>query len=241
MRLIYLRPSECMRLTAQCLVAPVKGLSTSWGLTVNDCHQGVAGKTGILDESVLVQAPILDQCLEVLKATLAPAATLWNFSMATLRLEFQSSCQSLGFGAMAQHLYALRHGGVSHDLLTKALTVVEAQRKGRWMSPKSLRRYAKETRLLAEVEKLNPELINLSQQIDSQWNDVLCGGNLGNWSPVPVALRFWPLVQNPKEFQDFRGTPLRDQQLLGVVPNPSGKHTHRPQTKTKNIAVPPKF
>ena len=112
------------------------------------------------------------------------AASLWNFTMEALRKEFLHCCMCLGVGDLATHLYSLRHGGVSHDLLSKKYTLLEAQKRGRWQSLKAMRRYAKETRLLSEVEKLNPELIAVGQAIEQQFTEVISGEISPSFPPL---------------------------------------------------------
>ena len=189
----YLRPSECMRLKGSSLIPPMEGVSTVWGLLVNDWFSGIAGKTGVYDESVTLDCPFLYPCLLMLKQIRPGAASLWTFSMEALRKEFQFCCGLLGVGDLATHLYSLRHGGVSHDLLSKKYTLLEAQKRGRWQSLKAMRRYAKETRLLSEVEKLNPQLIALGLVIEQQFTDVVSG--VVSPSFPPVALQAPPAAR----------------------------------------------
>ena len=118
----------------------------------------MAGKTGIFDESILITDQFLYPVLQGLKVARQGSATLWAFTMDQLRVAFQSACARLGAGG--SHLFGLRHGGVSHDLLHRVLTQAEAQRKGRWASARSMRRYAKESRLLSEMHKVNPQLVS---------------------------------------------------------------------------------
>ena len=88
---------------------------------------------------------------------------------------FHACCKRLGFGPAGHHLYSLRHGGVSHDLLHGHYTLEEAQRRGRWLSKTALRRYAKETRLLSEMSKLNPALVDFAKLVEQRFSDVVSG------------------------------------------------------------------
>jgi len=171
----YLRPSEAMRLTRSSLVPPTRNVCEMWGLIISDWYQGVAGKTGIFDESVLLIDQFLYPCLMALWVSKKPSESLWNFSVHSLRQTFLSCSTRLGLGSLACHLYCLRHGGASHDLLTRRLSVLEVQRKGRWQSPNSLKRYAKETRLLSEIGKLNPLLIAHAQIVETHFTSLITG------------------------------------------------------------------
>ena len=93
----------------------------------------------------------------------------------TLLREFRRICESLQLGPLASHPYCLRHRGASHDLLTRSRSLVEIQKRGRWHSLKSLRRYGKETRSLSEAAKLNLALVDYARQVESHSVSVLSG------------------------------------------------------------------
>ena len=52
--------------------------------------------------------------------------------------------------------YMLRHAGPSYDILTKLRTLPEVQRRGRWLSLTSVRRYEKARQVTAQLQKLAP-------------------------------------------------------------------------------------
>jgi hypothetical protein len=59
----YLRPSECMRLVGQNLVPLIRSQGRTFqsgGILIHDADSGIAGITGITDESVLVDMDVLD-------------------------------------------------------------------------------------------------------------------------------------------------------------------------------------
>ena len=85
----YLRPHECMTLQPRCLIAPTAAAGTQyafWGLVLNDFEQQRPGKTGIFDESVLID---MDQwlypILQTLKTTRTATEPLWSFRMPAFR------------------------------------------------------------------------------------------------------------------------------------------------------------
>lgn len=111
------------------------------------------GKTGLQDEAVL-----LDRCFWIyprLKELVGNRQNLpqrlWPFPSGDLQKEFAQQVQKLRLGALGAPLYSLRHGVASDDLLSGRRCLAEAQRRGRWKSSGSLARYAKETRMLAEL------------------------------------------------------------------------------------------
>ena len=56
------------------------------------------------------------------------------------------------------HPYMLRHGGASHDFGSKARPIVDVQRRGRWQSWHSVRRYEKGARL-SQVLQMAPDAV----------------------------------------------------------------------------------
>ena len=105
----------------------------------------------------------------------AHCASLLSFTLADLLRELHASCTLLGLGPAGHHPYSRRHGVVSHDRLHRRYSLQEAQRRGRLISQTSLRRYAKETRLLSEMNKLNPALVSTAQKVETNFAAVLSG------------------------------------------------------------------
>ena len=65
---------------------------------------------------------------------------------------------ALGLSHLRPHLYGMRHGGVSDDLLSQRRSQEQVYRRGRWAVPSSMRRYAKETALLRELQGVHPDV-----------------------------------------------------------------------------------
>eukprot|EP00959_Pyramimonas_sp_CCMP1952_P105773 2211816-Pyramimonas_sp.AAC.1 len=69
----YLRPSEAYRLRVGSLAPPIPGSGlNAWGIIVNDAKSGRPVRAGVMDESVLVDAPELWPVLRALTLN-APA------------------------------------------------------------------------------------------------------------------------------------------------------------------------
>ena len=153
----YLRPSECWRLTAASLVPPVSASLPHWGLIVHDAYLGVPGKTGIMDESVqLDQSDWLIDPLRALASLRHPSESLWTFALPALRENFYRACLALRIEFLHPHLYCMRHGGASFDLLAQKRPLASIKARGRWACDASLTRYAKATqmqRLTARLPK----------------------------------------------------------------------------------------
>ena len=175
----YLRPQEAFRLEGRHLVPPVAHLGaapTPWGLLLHDSDLQLPGKTNLWDESVLLdQAPWLEPALEALKIVVGDGP-LWDFQPMSIARLFADACQALNLMHLQPHLYSLRHGGASEDLLTGVRTSEQVMRRGRWASQVSLRRYGKETRLLREAAKVEPDVLLFGEVVENNFLDVLRGG-----------------------------------------------------------------
>ena len=67
---------------------------------------------------------------------------------------FMEACAFLGLMPLNPCRYALRHGGASRDLAVQARDLASIKKREGWRTDASLRRYAKETRLQAEIQKI---------------------------------------------------------------------------------------
>ncbi|CAK0824461.1 unnamed protein product [Prorocentrum cordatum] len=189
----YLRPQEAIRLAGRHLVPPVAHLGqapTPWGLLLHDSDLQLPGKTNLWDESVLLdQAPWLEPALEALR-TVAGDGPLWDFLPTSIARLFEDACHALGLMHLQPHLYSLRHGGASEDLLSGARTPEQVMRRGRWATVASLRRYGKETRLLREAAKVDPDVLLFGEIVERNFLDVLRGGPLlpPAWAELPASV-----------------------------------------------------
>eukprot|EP00959_Pyramimonas_sp_CCMP1952_P406088 8510668-Pyramimonas_sp.AAC.1 len=95
-------------------------------------ERGVAGKTGRCDDSVVIDQAPLWPVLAALRAATAPGASLWTSSLDDLTLQFRAACRAMRLSTWKPHLYSLRHGGASDDLLTGRRSPTEVQKRGRW-------------------------------------------------------------------------------------------------------------
>ena len=172
----YGRPSEILQLTSDSVV---KGLPYAAGkarcltLIIRGSWLGVPGKTGEFDLSVpldLGRQAWIAHCLERWLAA-HPQGMLWSFGYEDLAREFHAVAAALNLLPLRPCLYALRHGGASHDRLVEARPLHEVQQRGGWRSHTSVRRYEKHG-LVAHQLTLLPEL--LRQRLLEQ--EPLCAG-----------------------------------------------------------------
>ena len=157
----YFRPSEPFRLRVQDAVAPVAGSArySTWCLTLHASELGVSSKTHEYDESVIVDTlrlPHLGHGLERLKRGKTPDQLLFTLTQDQMAKQFRAAVDQLNLRAYLGeiHVYQLRHSGASSDFLEKIHTLAEVQRRGRWRTAKSVRRYEKGGRVAQQFQKL---------------------------------------------------------------------------------------
>ena len=63
----------------------------------------------------------------------------------------------------------------------------QVMRRGRWVASSSVRRYAKETRLLKEMAKVDPLVFRFGQRVEEQFAQLI---QLGAWKQQFLALIF---------------------------------------------------
>jgi hypothetical protein len=162
----YLRPSEAHGLAVGDVIAPFSPGAIDCGhtsLIICPLERSVSTKTNTFDEAVMLddaRAPWLGPALlrykryrsEALRARrLTPAEVaaepLWDFTPAQLLRAFQEAASQAGLLWLCETLYVCRHGGASRDVLSRARSLLEVQRRGRWGHMDSVKHYEKHARL----------------------------------------------------------------------------------------------
>ena len=179
----YLRPAEAQRLTTDSIVQPSALAGPAyqfWGLLLHPADRGQAGKTGSFDESILFDLDLyLVPLLQALRCLGRPGTPLWAFSLAELNKMFALAAAALGISHLRPHLYGLRHGGVSDDLLSQRRSQEQTFRRGRWAVMSSMRRYAKETALLRELQGVHPDVYAFGALVEQNFCLLIEKGFLG--------------------------------------------------------------
>eukprot|EP00435_Cladocopium_sp_Y103_P042198 s2255_g11.t1 len=156
--LTYLRPGELSGLTVGQMIAPQLAMAerfSTWAILLHPVEGEVPGKTGIYDATVLLDSdPWMDPLLKALIANRKPDELLWLDPHQKLVKEFSKAVTDLGLEHLGTCLYTLRHGGATHDILTRRRSMLEVKQRGRWQSDTSLRRYVKLARLQHEQSKI---------------------------------------------------------------------------------------
>ena len=135
---------------------------------------GIPGKTGQYDESVAIDSHLwLHDFLRELIRGRAATEKLFPVSGARAREIFIATCERLGLSALRPCMYGLRHGGASYDLLHKRRPLHSIKIRGRWNSDASLKRYAKESRLIQETHRVPRATLEfgmaIEQHLETQW------------------------------------------------------------------------
>ena len=182
----YLRPSECDLLTAMQVVAPVEAAARASGLAALLLHPGELGrpgKTGLWDFTVVLDTYVflVPALLGLKRRAASPKARLWSFPPASLSACMREAAAALGLADFPVAAYGLRHGGASDDLLAKRRQALEVQQRGGWASDKNFRRYAKQARIITELQRAGRRVISYGQEMDKALQMIFLSG-----APVPV-------------------------------------------------------
>ncbi|CAK0902508.1 unnamed protein product [Prorocentrum cordatum] len=153
---LYLRPSEPYHIRATDLVRPARGRlgHDSWSVTLHAAETEVLSKTAEYDEALKLDLPRQELLGPALEASVtargaAPEPLLFAITQREVSCALSAAAKALGIEKFLPglHPYMLRHGGASHDYGSKARSLVDVQRRGRWQSWHSVRRYEKGARL----------------------------------------------------------------------------------------------
>ena len=118
---------------------------------------------------LMLDHPALEKLSPVLRALVrrrADTEQLWIFSEAEFRRMWVRCAEGAGLAQLQINPYQLRHGSASHDVWAKTRTLEELQQRLRHQSLGSTRRYEKQTRYLAELNKLDNKVANYGHQIE---------------------------------------------------------------------------
>ena len=174
----YLRPCEMVSLRWRYLVpAMVKGRMRVVA-TLHPLEQLKASKTGEFDETVVIDLPELvaflvlrRQELNAVNGPVLPLAMLKLFPL------FERAQTILGVTAPLgrQTMYVLRHSGASADAWLERRSLLAIQRRGRWKSSASVRRYEKSGRVAERVSLCSDLTLAFCARCEERLGDVLAG------------------------------------------------------------------
>lgn len=155
------RPGETLRLERRHVVKPSR-LCKKWIIVLNSGeHQGIqaTSKVGESDEALEIDQEYLQWLGPALmKSTQSkdPSTKLFPFQMSAATQEFQKAVKFLQYD---QHsvacVYQIRHGAASTDVLQKLRTLEQVQKRGRWATMSSVRRYSNGGRISQVFQELS--------------------------------------------------------------------------------------
>ena len=167
----YMRPYELLQLRVGDVCPPVDNLA-SWIVTICPFDRRRPTKTGVFDDSVRLDsslrphvALLLQHWLHLrLSAGATPSDFLFEFSHAELAGWFSSAVSFLHLDPWKFTLYSNRHGGASEDRARNARSAQDVQRRGRWLSESSVRRYEQMGRLQVVLSRTPPSILLFCQK-----------------------------------------------------------------------------
>ena len=151
---LYLRPTEALRVRPVDIVAPVKGGGRGYQdytVVLHPLEIGTPSKTQEFDESLTLDLTYHQGVGHALKSycrRLNKQLPFLRHTNQELQDFLSEASASLHLGSLGQiHPYRFRHGGASHDMLHHHRDLAGVQKRGRWKSLASVRRYEKGSRL----------------------------------------------------------------------------------------------
>ena len=158
---LYLRLRELSGIKSRQLLAPqgfVSGHARAWSLNLHSFDFLTASKTGHYDETLLIDSDFLTSWISPYLQRLHTQQTnhenLWPWTHVQFLAAWKEEIKNLKLEGLNAVVYALRHGGASHDALTQFRSPLAIKERGRWADDRSLRRYKKSALLVGEVEKV---------------------------------------------------------------------------------------
>jgi len=172
----YLRPGEVVSMLVKQLVSPTAGALPPydrWAVNVAPFELLRPAKTGMMDESVTLDfLEWAHPVFETLVRGRRGDEPLWPFDLAGLAAEFKLSVARVGLEHLRPTLYSIRHSGASEDYLRKRRSLEDIQRRGRWRTQASVRRYTKEAKLLSELHKVPTQLLRYADFLESRVSEL---------------------------------------------------------------------
>ncbi len=199
---LYLRPGEVLSIRARDLQAPLprhSGGLAHWSVLLHPAEAGVASKTGVFDEAMVMDNPdYLDLVQVWRRLKREKSEMLFPFSYSRYAKVFSEAVERLDLAKIGVvHLYQLRHGGVSHEVATGRRSIESAQKRGRWACLQSMRRYGKGGRIMDMLGRMNATELQHAQACRDRVGKILAG----ICRPVPRN------VVKALPYSSSRGTP----------------------------------
>ena len=145
----YLRPGEIGSLKGNSLVPPRREAGApfdQWALHLFPREGGLASKTQQHDDTIILDSssrPWLGPLVNLIARTPKRDEKLFSFTIDAWRKELRAAAQTLQVVYLDITPHVMRHSGPSNDRAFHCRTIEEVQKRGRWLTSTSLRRYEK--------------------------------------------------------------------------------------------------
>ncbi|CAK0850032.1 unnamed protein product [Prorocentrum cordatum] len=177
----YLRPQEMMQVRARHLIAPAVMAGPAYqyrSILLRDSALLQAGKTGVYDDAVVIDMDAwLCPALACARATLKPDDLIMDLSFVEYRRVFIEGAVLMGLGPLEPHPCQLRRGGASEDLTLGRRSAEQVRLRGRWATFVSVKRYAKDARLLDTLSSVAPEVFIYGNLVLNSLSELLRNGS----------------------------------------------------------------
>ena len=157
----YLRPYELLLIRAKDIYPPTEEFPY-FSIQICPWQLGRPSKTRIFDDTIRLDSKSRPE-ISILMGWLlsehrkpghSMESRLFRFSHTDIAAAFRDALKWLHLEGWAFVPYCLRHGGPRADRAEETRSIAEVQRRGRWASEKSLRRYEQTGRLHAVMASL---------------------------------------------------------------------------------------
>jgi hypothetical protein len=171
------------------IVKPAHKKKRAWTLILHPAEREETSKTGISDESIIVDGPFLwlGSVLELLTRGRAAGEQAFKVTYQGWARLYQAAGQHLKLNAFGPPvLYQLRHGGASHDQFHNHRALDVVKKRGRWLTDASVRRYEKGGRIPQLLARLTNEqreqadllVDGIGKILFSAWIEKCAGGRM---------------------------------------------------------------
>eukprot|EP00435_Cladocopium_sp_Y103_P042465 s504_g11.t1 len=170
----YHRPGSLLKLRRMGLVKPTAGITSTWSMVTSLNETEDTSKVGSKDDSILLDSQWL-QFAHPLLAGLSkgkPMDYVWEFSYPEYLKVFNMCAKELKLPVVP---YQARHSGPSIDRANKVRDLEEVQKRGGWLTRKSVMRYEKAGRLAASWHKLGPSVQSTCKSAERYIDSIMLG------------------------------------------------------------------
>jgi hypothetical protein len=177
----YLRPGELCGQDSLVPPLPRSATGKHWAVTLFPREEGQSSKVGKMDEVIAFEldhhAP-LQNSFRFLRGG-GGSGSLMGMSAVKLHELVVTSGKEAGLESFKLVPYSARHTGPSADIAQKHRDLASVQRRGRWGSDRTVRRYEQSARLLEQLQKMEQGTRDSAIQCLNKIPAVLAG----NWNP----------------------------------------------------------